>query len=190
MDVPVAILNTPRLLLRPWTEDDADDLFAAFSDPEAMRYWDGPPKRSVEEVKQYIRGSRMAHPDTHAGWAVVLKDTGRAVGFVNYHHRDVLNCRLEIGYILSRSFWRKGLMTEAVSALLNYCFDHLLVHRVEATTDPENVASRQFLEGLGFRFEGGPMRGRLRTSDGRSLDALMFGLLAPEWNRVVALAHP
>jgi ribosomal-protein-alanine N-acetyltransferase len=82
------------------------------------------------------------------------------------------------------------LMTEAVSAVLDHCFDHLQVHRVEATTNPENLASRQFLEGLGFRFEGGPMRGRLRTSDGRSLDALMFGLLAPEWKRVGSLAHP
>jgi RimJ/RimL family protein N-acetyltransferase len=52
MDLPVTILNTPRLLLRPWTEDDADDLFAAFSDPEVMRYWDGPPKQNVEEIKQ------------------------------------------------------------------------------------------------------------------------------------------
>jgi ribosomal-protein-alanine N-acetyltransferase len=110
-----------------------------------------------------------------------MKQTDEVIGFVNYHHRDMRNRRLEVGYILARSFWRRGLATEAVSSLLNHCFEGLMAYRIEATVSPANLASINFLKRLGFCPEGGPMRARMWTSDNRTLDALMFGLLAPEW---------
>jgi ribosomal-protein-alanine N-acetyltransferase len=177
----MTVLQTPRLILRPWVEEDAAALFSVFGDAEAMRHWNAPPVASVDALRADIAGSRAVPPEAHLGWAVTLRDTGEAVGFVNYHHRDIRNRRLEIGYILARAQWRQGITLEAVAAMLDHCFGALAVHRAEATVSPANQASIRFLERLGFMCEGGPMRARMWTSDGRSLDALMFGLLAPDW---------
>ena len=185
----MTILDTPRLTLRPWTEEDAPAMHAIFSDLEAMRFWNTPPSRSPDDLVPGIRRSVSAPPEFHAAWAVILKETGQAMGFLNYHHREVQNERLEIGYILARSFWGRGLATEAVSAVLDHCFDDLHINRVEALIDPDNHASVRLAEGIGFQLESGPMRERLKMPDGRFTDILMYGLLAADWKRRAASAY-
>jgi ribosomal-protein-alanine N-acetyltransferase len=91
-----------------------------------------------------------------------------------------VNDRLEVGYILGRSYWRQGLATEALRAFLGHCFGPLQVHRVEATIDVDNLPSIRLAERLGFRCESGPMRKRLKMPDGRFANILMFGLLASD----------
>jgi ribosomal-protein-alanine N-acetyltransferase len=173
--------TTDRLIIRPWTEDDAADMHIIFSDPEAMRFWNVPLSTGPQDLVPRIRHSREAPPEHHAAWAVVLVQTGQAVGFLNYHHREMQNRRLEIGYILARAFWGQGLAREAVSALLGHCFADLRANRVEALIDPDNHASIRLAQRLGFRQESGPMRERLIMPDGRAADILMFGLLAADW---------
>jgi [ribosomal protein S5]-alanine N-acetyltransferase len=176
----VTVLETARLLLRPWTEADAEAMFPMFADPEVMRHWNAPPSASVEAMRAQIRYSTEAPPEVHAAWVVTLRPSGAAVGFVNYHHRDMRARRLEIGYLVARPHWRQGIAREAVAAFVTHCFDALQCYRVEATVDPANVASSRVLEVLGFRLEGGPMRARMWKGD-IPLDAMMYGLLAPEW---------
>lgn len=151
-----AVLDTPRLLLRPWEEADAPAMFQAFSDPKVMHHWNTPPVASVAEVAKTIRRSRAASPDEHAAWIAVLKHEKRAVGFVNYHRRDVSARCLHMGYLLSRPFWGVGLATEAVSALLGHCFGPLGTLRAVARVHPGNTASLRLLARLGFR----PLPGR------------------------------
>jgi [ribosomal protein S5]-alanine N-acetyltransferase len=179
----MTVLETPRLILRPWTEDDAAAMHVIFSDPEAMRFWNTPLSRSPEDIVQDIRRSVSTPPEFRAVWAAGLKETGQVVGFLNYHHREVQNARLEIGYILARSFWGRGLASEAVSALLDHCFHDLQANRVEALIDPDNGASVRLAERVGFQLESGPMRQRLKMPDGRFADILMYGLLAADWKR-------
>ena len=179
----MTVLDTPRLTLRPWTEDDAAAVHVIFSDLEAMRFWNSPPSRSPEDLVPGIRRSVSAPPEFHAAWAIILKQTGDAIGFINYHHREVQNQRLEIGYILARSFWGHGLASEAVSVMLDHCFEELEVNRVEALIDPDNTASLRLARRLGFELESEPMRQRLKMPDGRFADILMFGLLAADWHR-------
>jgi [ribosomal protein S5]-alanine N-acetyltransferase len=173
-------LETPRLLLRPWIEADAEALFPMFADPEVMQHWNTPPAASVATVREGIRRSLATPAEAHLAWIVTRKSDGAAVGFVNYHHREVRNRRLEIGYMVARPHWRQGIAREAVAALIDHCFGALDCYRIEATLNPENVASSRVLESLGFRCEGGPMRARMWKGE-LALDAMMYGLLAPEW---------
>ena len=177
----MTVLETPRLTLRPWCEDDAAAMHVIFGDPEAMRFWNTAPSRCAEDLLPGIRRSVSAPPEFHAAWAVVLKETGVPIGFLNYHHREVSNARLEIGYILARAFWGQGLAGEAVSALLDHCFGAPEVNRVEALIDPDNAASVRLAERMGFQLESGRMRQRLKMPDGRFADSLMYGLLAADW---------
>lgn len=173
-------IETTRLRLRPLDAADVQDLHIAFSDPETMRFMDFPPTRTIAESARYLAPHLFVLPDWHATWALEFPPTRAVIGFVNYHHRENWNQRLEIGFCLSRHFWGHGLMREAVSALLSYCFAELGMERIEATTNPQNLAAIKLIEGLGFLRESGVMRRRQRVGS-EFRDLVMYGLLRGEW---------
>ncbi len=177
------LLEGRRVLLRPLSGADAAGLHQAYGDPEAMRFWDFPASADVAETAQRIGWSLQSSARFHACWSVVLRDDARVVGMVNYHHREPWNRRLEVGYILARAYWGRGLMGDAMRTFLAYCFGALDSHRIEATIEPDNLASIRLAERLGFRREGGPMRDRLYVA-GDFRDMLMFGLLAADFHPV------
>jgi ribosomal-protein-alanine N-acetyltransferase len=181
-------LKTERLILRQIEESDAKGLHDAYGDPEAMRFWDFPATRTVDETAKCIRNSRGVAQKWHACWAIVpraARDDGRCIGLINYHHREPWNRRLELGWILAPAYWRQGLMTEAATAVLHHCFSEMGTHRIEATIEPENIASRVLVTKLGFVQEGGLLRDRLCVA-GEFRGVLMYGLLQPDWARRVA----
>jgi len=176
----VPALETRRLLLRPLRSEDAEALHEAFNDPLVMRHWNQHPSTDLAETRERIARSLGTSPEWHAAWSIVRPADGRAIGVVNYHHREAWNRRLEIGYLLARAHWRQGLMREALAAVLGYCFGAFDVHRVEATVEPDNLPSRHLLESLGFVCESAVMRDRLKVGDGYR-STVMYGLLASEW---------
>jgi RimJ/RimL family protein N-acetyltransferase len=88
--------------------------------------------------------------------------------------------RAEIGYALDRSLWGQGIMTEALTALFDFAFGPLALHRLEADVDPRNARSLAILERLGFAREG-LLRERFHVG-GEIQDSLLLGLLARDWN--------
>lgn len=173
-------LTTRRLHLRRFRPDDVDGLHACFGDPEAMRFWNSPAAKSSAETARWVKALGDAKsPHTWLGWALAKKSSDRCIGMVNYHHREQRNRRLEIGYILAPALQGKGFMTEALQAMLAYCFADLNVHRVEAIIDPGNAASIRLATRLGFRLEGGPLRDYWRVGD-TYRSTMMYSLLAGE----------
>lgn len=174
------IIETSRLLLRPIALGDAANLHRVFSDPLTMRYVDFPPCSSLADTQKRVQFWMIPLPEWHATWTLVERKTNTPIGIVTYHHRETANRRLEIGYILGRPYWRRGLMREAIEALIDYCFGTLAMHRIEVTVCPENEAAVGFTESLGFRREGGPLRDRSLVQ-GQYRDLLLYGLLARDW---------
>lgn len=173
-------LATPRLELRPLIADDVRYLHEAFADPETMRFMDFPVARNLADSTRYLSTYLFVMPDWHATWALVYRATGVVVGFANYHHRENWNQRLEIGFLLHPRFRGMGLMSEALDALLTFCFAELAMERVEVTTQPENTAAIRLIERLGFRCEGGPLRRRQRVGS-EFRDLSIYALLRDEW---------
>jgi ribosomal-protein-alanine N-acetyltransferase len=173
-------LTTRRLRLRRFQTGDVDGLHACFGDPEAMRFWNTPPNRSPEQTARWVQAlAKAKSPHTWLGWAVAEKRSDRCIGMVNYHHREPRNRKLEIGYILAPARQGKGLMTEALQAMLGYCFEQLDVHRVEALIQPDNAASIRLAIRLGFLLEGGPLRDYWRV--GKSYrSTMMYARLAEQ----------
>ena len=177
---PFPDLATRRLRLRRFRPDDVDGLHACFGDPVAMRYWNFPPSKSSTETARWAKALGDAKsPHTWLGWAMARKGSDRCIGMVNYHHREPRNRRLEIGYILAPALHGKGFMTEALHAVLAYCFRDLDVHRVEAIIEPANTASIRLATRLGFRLEGGPLRDYWRVGE-TYRSTMMYSLLAGE----------
>ena len=167
------VIETPRLVLRPRTLDDAEALHAAFSDAELMRYWSGPPHANVEETRADL--ARDA-PEWRR-WAITLKGSDTAIGVVAAGEKRQGNVT-EIGYILVREHWGSGIAREAVSAVIDQIFAEGQ-RRVFADTDPDNTPSRALLEKLGFRLEA-MLRAEWETHLGVR-DTTIYGLLREEW---------
>jgi ribosomal-protein-alanine N-acetyltransferase len=175
-------LKSTRLLLRPLRAGDAESLFDVFSDPVAMRWWSSPPHGSplvTEEMLARAYTSFLAGDGVE--WAIVLDGPGddRAVGKIGHWRWQRAHSRSEVGFILHRDLWRRGLAAEALATAVEWGFRRLELHSVEAQLDIDNVASQRTLERVGFRREG-----QLRQSyfDGRQFrDTLVYGLLGSDF---------
>jgi RimJ/RimL family protein N-acetyltransferase len=169
-------LQTERLLLRPITMADRDAFFDIHSDAETLKYWSGEPIRERSEADLLVkREVEMSLQEKCLNWAVALPDSNLLIGkFVLFTFSEQ-NRRAEVGYILDRRHWGLGYMSEVMSCVLDYAFNVLELHRLEADTDPENAASLALLEKFGFRREG-LFRERWYIN-GKWLDSVMLGLL-------------
>jgi ribosomal-protein-alanine N-acetyltransferase len=178
------------LRLRLFERRDVDGLHACFGDSEAMRYWNFPACQNRTETTRWVKIlARATSPHSYQAWAIAEKRGDRCIGMVNYHHREAHNRRLEIGYILAPSHQRQGLMTEALQALIAYCFDELRTHRIEAMISPDNRASIRLVERLGFQREGGPLRDYWRVGN-EYRSVLVYALIGSDRKSEATRAAP
>jgi ribosomal-protein-alanine N-acetyltransferase len=159
--------------------DDSNALFDVFRDGETMRYWSSPPHSSPLATTEVIERARDAFV-SGAGieWAITLAGDDVAVGKIGHWRWQRAHSRSEVGFILRRDLWRRGIATEALAAVVEWGFAALELHSMEAQLDIDNVGSQRTLERVGFRREG-----HLRQSyfDGREYrDTLVYGLLRGE----------
>lgn len=177
-------LRTPRLRLRPLRDTDAPALFAICADPQTMRYWSTPAWSTPDIAEALIARDReaMAAGESLRLGLERLGDGGSAgplIGHCSLFNLHPSSRRAETGYLLARTHWGRGLMHEALVALLSHGFGPLALHRIEADIDPRNLASARSLERLGFVREG-LLRERWLVGDEVS-DSALYGLLAREW---------
>lgn len=136
-------LVTKRLVLRAARQGDLMDLHAIFSDPRAMRYWSTLPHDSPARTQENL-DRLIAHADGLLTYFVIEKD-GRVIGTAGMHHAD------EVGFILHPDYWRQGIISEAMGAIIPHLFavtDHA---QLTADADPRNSASVGILKSLGFK---------------------------------------
>lgn len=146
------ILETKRTVLRPFTEDDAADVYAYCKDPRVGPIAGWKPHESLEESRKIIR-TVFSAPDV---FAVTDKTSGRVIGsagFVAPHRAEAHEGRAsEIGYALSPDYWGRGLMPEVVEELLRYGFEEKKLDEIWATHYQENQRSRRVIEKSGFLY--------------------------------------
>jgi len=180
LPIETPTLDGERLRLRKLTEEDAADMHALYSDEVAMAYWGTPVTSTIEESRQLLlRDIRAVDNCSALFWAIEWKATGTVIGKCTLWQYSENNQRAEVGYILNRQYWRMGLMTEALEAMIAYAFSELGLHRLEADTDSNNAASLALLEKLGFQREGF-FRERWYVNGVRQ-DSVMLGLLEQDW---------
>jgi RimJ/RimL family protein N-acetyltransferase len=173
-------LETPRVRLRWLAESDVEALFRIFSDGPMMRYWSSTPMVSrTEAVELLERIHRQFAEKSALQWGIERKEDGELLGTCTLFSIHRGNMRAEIGYCLRSPHWRKGYMSEALAALIDYAFGSLMLRRLEADVDPGNAGSLRILERMGFRREG-LLRERWNVG-GVIADSVILGLLAREW---------
>jgi [ribosomal protein S5]-alanine N-acetyltransferase len=177
------ILETERTILRAPTLDDADQLFALWSDPKVTRYLGRPHMTTIDEVHTRIGLFRTDfEQSTSITWSIINRADGCLIGTVVLLRISTQHHRAELGYELSPDWWGKGLITEVGSAVLAYSFNTVGLHSMEAHIDPENTGSRRVLEKLGFVQEGYFRENYYEPAIDRFTDTAVFSLLKSAWS--------
>ena len=195
MSSPLELVTT-RLLLRPFTPNDVEDVLEYINDPEWAEYQVNiPPPPYTREYAEMLVAMfsdpscwETGHPGLPSSangtgllqiFAVVFE--GRVIGDIALNQRedDRLNDRVELAYTLSRQHWGKGLMTEGARAVMDWAFRTYGFNRMYAWSDPRNVGSCRVLEKLGMKREG-QLRSHLKWN-GEFRDQVYYGILRSEW---------
>ena len=143
-------LRTPRLLLRPSRETDAEQVFAFTGDPETMRFTDR--MTSLEQCREHLAAHRrQAEQSGFGAWTLTLADDGAIIGWGGLYV-DPFDRRwgAEVGYFFHRSAWGRGYATEVTQAALGQAARHGL-EQVLAFAHPDNTASQRVLQKAGFK---------------------------------------
>ena len=147
------ILETDRLLLREYVEEDADAFFKLNSDPQVLRFVPDKALPNVEQARQILIDHPIADYRKHGfgRGACILKSTGENIGFAGLKYLEELG-EVDVAYRLMPTYWGQGLATEAALASVRYGFADLGLKRIIGLAMPENIASVRVLEKSGLRF--------------------------------------
>lgn len=173
---PFPELETERLLLRRVNTNDIKEIFELRSNPETMKYIPRPLIKTNEDAWEYIAmiDSKI---DNNEGinWAITLKDNPKLIGVIGHYSIKPEHYRAEIGYILLPEYHGKGIVSEAVKEAVNYGFQFMKLHSIEAMIDPDNDASAKVLEKNGFVREGYLKENEFY--EGHFFDTVIYSLL-------------
>lgn len=173
---PFPALTTSRLVLRQPTQNDVAEVFSLRSNAAILRYVDRDPCQSLVEAAEFIDKITAPIINNEAiSWAICIKGTDKQIGDIALWKITKEHHRAEIGYCLHPQHQGKGLMSEALAAVINYAFQQMHLHSIEANTNPENKASQKLLERAGFVQEA-----YLRENyyyNGRFLDSAIYSLI-------------
>ena len=149
-------IETRRLILRQFRMEDAEDMFTNWaSDPEVTRFLTWPAHASVDVTRAVLSDWIPRYADGgFFNWAVEWKETGRVIGNISVVRLDENISAAEIGYCMSRSFWGRGIMPEALRAVIDYLFDSVGVNRIAACHDVNNPKSGRVMDKAGMKAEG------------------------------------
>src|SRR5690554_4650465 len=149
------ILETERLLLREITQEDAEGIFACFSNDNVTRYYGQDTLENIEQAEKFVDFFSKNYTEKKGiRWGIEIKGTKGIIGTIGFNAWSVKHKRAEIGYEIHPEQWRKGYTLEAVSKVIQYGFGELGLTRIGAVVFIDNEASNNLLFKVGFQKEG------------------------------------
>jgi ribosomal-protein-alanine N-acetyltransferase len=177
-DLPV--LETDRLLLRRLQAHDVDDIFEYASDPEVAKYTSWAAHATIQDSDKFLDYVlELYEKGDVAPWGVMYKPKAKLVGTCGFLDWYLPASWAEIGYALSREYWGRGLMTEAVRAVIAFGFRAMQLNRVQGRCEVENIASIRVMEKVGMKREG--VLREHEYAKGRYLDIAIYSILRGEY---------
>lgn len=149
------MLETARLKLRRLSIHDAGDIFDYASDPDVSKYVLWEHHRTIADSKSYLKHVLFLYEKgIPASWGIVLKEDNKLIGTGGFQWWSVADSKAEVGYVISKSYWNKGCMTEALEEILRFGFEQMALERIEAKCFIQNAASERVMEKCGMKLEG------------------------------------
>ena len=178
------MFETERLILRPLTPEDEDDVFVYQSDPDVVRYipW---PVRTRNQVRDALAGPALQNRFSETGdfllLAIVHKGLGKVIGQSNVSIVSKDDKQGEFGYVIGPAYARRGFATEASRAIIDYAFGQAGLHRLTARIDTRNPASAAVARKLGMRREAEFIEDEFFKGEWSS--SWIYAILRAEWTR-------
>jgi|SRR5690554_3796032 len=176
------IINTERLTLKTFSPKDVDNFFNLRSDEDFMMYLGLHPLKKKSAARDRIRDIIQDFNSAEGlSWKIALKGEDELIGYIGFWTISYRHFRAEIGFGLDEKFQHKGLMSEAMEAVVNYGFETLGLHSIKADVDPNNESSIQLLLANNFKKEA-----HLRESyyfDGGFLDSAYYCIIKSDWEK-------
>ncbi|MEL7339205.1 MAG: GNAT family N-acetyltransferase [Bacteroidota bacterium] len=169
-----AFFQTPRLHIRPIEPDDLASVYKGLSHPEVIRYY-GVSYTSLEATQAQMDWyQKLPHEKSGQWWAICKRDSLEFLGAIGLNDWEQQHRKAEFGLWLLPEHWRKGYIQEAVPPMLNYAFEEMKLHRIEAFVESENQASQKALRRLGFQHEGSMRDAEFKNGRFISLEIFAF----------------
>src|SRR6185369_15926355 len=147
-------LTTERFVLEQILPEDQQFIFEGLSHPEIIPFY-GVRYESFEATKKQMEWYEKSYKEGTGGpWKIIDKISGEKIGVVAYYKFDEQHKKAEVGFWIFPQFWNKGIVTECLRAVIDYCQEEKNIHRLEAFVEEGNAASMKVLEKLGFDHEG------------------------------------
>lgn len=178
-------LETKRLILRPFTQADASDMFHNWaSDDEVTRYltWPTHTEQRISEGILLNWVERYKEPDYYH-WGILIKETDQVIGSISMMNVDNHNESCEVGYCIGRAWWNQGLMTEAFNEVLRFGLEVVGFERIVAKHDILNPASGCVMKKCDLQYEG-TQRKALKNREGKLVDCMCYSILKEDYNRL------
>lgn len=175
-------LVTDRLILRRFTIEDADAMFNNWaSDPEVTKYLMWPYHKTVEISHSVLMDwTSQYNKDDYYQWAIILKENGdEPIGSIAVVRNNDTIEMVHIGYCIGRKWWKQGITSEALSALVKFFFEEVGVNRIESRHDPRNPNSGKVMMKCGLKYEGTHQEADW-NNQGRC-DCAMYAILAKDY---------
>lgn len=173
---PFKNLETQHLFLRQVKNDDVEEIMKLRGDAATMKYIPRPLVANKEEALEHIKMiNDKIEANIGINWAITLKGNTKLIGIIGHYRIQPENHRCEIGYMILKEYWGKGITTEAIDVVLKYGFQELNMHSIEAIIDPENTASEKVLLKNGFVKEAHILENELY--DGKFWDTVIYSIL-------------
>ena len=176
-------IETPRLILRRAIREDAEPMFRNWSsDPKVTKYLTWPAHSNIA-VSEMVIGSWLQEyeKDSYYQWMIVLKELGEPIGSICVVRQNDLVEEAEIGYCIGSRWWHRGIVSEALTAVMRYLFEEVGMNRVAARHDPNNPNSGRVMRKCGMIYEG-TARSADRNNQG-VCDAAHYAILRSDWKK-------
>lgn len=172
-------IETPRLILRQARLEDAEPMFRNWAnDPEVTKFLTWPVHGSIEVSERVLASWVDSYQkDDYYQWMIVLKKTGEPIGSIMSSTVGRAESA-HIGYCIGKAWWHQGIMSETLKAVMDFLFDEVGYHRIEAMHDPNNPNSGAVMRKCGMQYEG-TLRQADRSNQG-ICNACYYGLLKSE----------
>ena len=173
-------LRSKRCIYREFREEDARDFFKLRSNPAVMEFMDSVYINSEEEALLKVQSIRNDFRERNGiNWVIVDQQTNEFAGYISFWRLMKEHVRAEIGYALIPKFWGKGIMLEAAKTVLDFGFETMKLHSVEANVNIQNQRSISLLNKLGFVKEAHFRENYL--FEGKFLDSIIYSLLESDY---------
>lgn len=169
-------LITERFILQRIFPEDQQFIFEGLSHPDIIPFY-GVRYDSFEATKKQMEWYEKAYNEGSGGpWKIIDKVTGEKIGVIAYYYHKPEHRKAEVGFWIFPEYWNKGITTEVLQRVIEFCQEEKNIHRLEAFVEEGNIASSRVLEKLGFVYEGNMKDCEIK--EGRFVSLLIYALIS------------